>query len=100
MNKKKNKTYHEDLIEILKDPEEAVGYLKAALEESDVPEVFLIALRDVAEAYGMAQLARKSKLNRENLYRMLSKQGNPEFSSLQAILNALNFKLSVELKAS
>ncbi len=96
--KKKSKSYHEDVIDMLKDPEEAVGYLKAALEETDVPEVFLIALRDVAEAQGMSQLARKAKLNRENLYKMLSKKGNPELGSLYAVLDALNLKLSVELK--
>ncbi len=49
-SKKKNADYHEDLVETLKDPDEAIGYLRAALEESDMPKVFLIALRNVAEA--------------------------------------------------
>ena len=45
---------------------------------SDSEEVFLLALRDVAEASGgMANLARKTSLNRENLDRSLSKNGNP-----------------------
>lgn len=45
MKRKKNRTnFHEDLIESLKDPREAVEYLKAALEESDMPELFLVAL--------------------------------------------------------
>src|SRR5438309_1811786 len=73
-NKKKSRSYHEDLIESLKDPEEAVGYLRASLEESDLPELFLVALRNVAEARGMSQLARDTQLNRENLYKILSKQ--------------------------
>ena len=96
--KKKSTNYHKDLIESLKDTEEAVGYLSAALEESDMPEVFLVALRNVAEARGISQLARDTHLNRENLYKMLSKNGNPEFESLYAILSALGLKLSVELK--
>lgn len=96
--KKNTVSYHEDLIESLKDPEEAVGYLCAALEESDMPEVFLVALRNVAEARGISQLARETHLNRENLYRILSNQGNPELGSLYAILTALGLKLSVELK--
>lgn len=96
MSKKAN--YHEDLIESLKDPEEAIGYLQAALEESDMPEVFLLALRNVAEARGMSKLARDAHLNRENLYRMLSKEGNPALGSLYSILNALGLKLSVEPK--
>lgn len=100
MGKKNSKSYREDLIESLKDPDEAVGYLKACLEERDMPEVFLAALRDVAEArgIGMSQLARDANLNREGLYTMLSKQGNPELGSLYAILDALGLKLSVEIK--
>jgi probable addiction module antidote protein len=97
---KKKRTYHEDLIESLKDPEEAIGYLKACLEETDMPQLFLAALRDIAEArgIGMTQLAQETNLNRENLYKVLSKQGNPELGSLTAILDALGLKLTVELK--
>jgi probable addiction module antidote protein len=100
MAKKNSKSYREDLIESLKDPEEAIGYLKACLEEKDMPEVFLSALRDVAEArgIGMSQLAKDTHLDRVNLYKMLSKEGNPELGSLYAILDALGLKLSVELK--
>ena len=53
-----------------------VEYLKASLEEGDMPEVFLMALRNVAEARGISKLARNAHLNRENLYKMLSKEGN------------------------
>lgn len=100
MGKTKKKTYHEDLINSLKDPEEAVGYLRASLEESDMPELFLLALRNVAEArgIGMSQLARDTHLNREGLYTILSKQGNPELGSVAAILDVLGLKLTVELK--
>ena len=93
-------SYQEDLIEALKDPEEALGYLKAAIEESDMPEVFLLALRNVAEAHGVSHVARAARLNRENLYKILSKSGNPRLGSLYAILEALGFTLSVERKAS
>ncbi len=43
--------YHDYLIESLKNPDEAIGYLNAALEESDI-EGFLEALRNVVEAQG------------------------------------------------
>lgn len=97
---KKKRTYREDKLERLKDPEEAIGYLKACLEETDMPDLFLAALRDIAEAkgMGMSQLAQDTNLNRENLYKILSKQGNPELGNLYVILDALGFKLSVELK--
>jgi DNA-binding phage protein len=55
--------YHPHLIESLKNPREAVEYLKAALEENDLPEVFLIALRNVAEARGIRNISEETKLN-------------------------------------
>jgi probable addiction module antidote protein len=90
--------YHEDLLERLKDPAYAVEYLEAALEEGDMPDVFLLALRNVAEARGMTRLARETKLNRENLYAMLSEHGNPVLSSLYTILDALGMRLSISRK--
>ena len=94
---KASKSYQKDLIKSLKDPREAVEYINVALEE-DMPEVFLMALRNVAEAYGFTKLARKTHLNRENLYRMLSEEGNPEFNSLYNLLDSLGLRLHVELK--
>ena len=93
---KTTKSYQEELIKSLKDPEEATAYINAALEENDLPEVFLLALKNVAEAYGFSRLAKKTHLNRENLYRMLSEKGNPELSSLKALLNGLGLRLHVE----
>lgn len=92
---KKSNAYQPDLIENLRDVGEAEEYLNAALEEDD-PELFLLALRNVAEAQGgVAQLAEKAKLNRESLYKMLSERGNPELRSLDALLHALGFRLAV-----
>ena len=93
-----SKPYHPELIKALRDPREAVEYLNAALEDGD-PEAFLLALRNVAEAKGgVAQLAEAAKLNRESLYRMLSDRGNPELRSLDALLHALGFRLSIAVK--
>ena len=95
----RSKSYRKDLIESLKDLNEAVAYLNAALEDGD-PEVFLLALRDVAEARGggMTRLSEKTKLNRENLYRILSEQGNPELASLETLLDALDLSLAIRPK--
>ena len=91
----KSKSYQAELIASLQDSREAAEYLNAALEEDD-PELFLLALRNVAEAQGgMAQLADKTKLNRESLYKMLSERGNPELRSLEALLHALGLRLAV-----
>ncbi len=94
----KPRRYEDVLAEDLQDPAEAAGYLNACLEDGD-PEVFLLALRDVARARGgVAKLAEVTELNREHLYRMLSENGNPELRSLEALLDALGFRLAVTLK--
>lgn len=94
----KSRSYLSDLMESLKDPVEAAEYLNAALEDGE-PEVFLLALRDVVDSQGgMSKLAASTSLNRENLYRMLSSKGNPEFFSLCAVLDAVGFRLGVEPK--
>jgi probable addiction module antidote protein len=91
------KNYRESLFQALQDPQEAAAYLTAALEEGD-SAVFLLALRDVADARGISTLAGKAQLNRENLYRMLSEHGNPPLDSLTALLDALDLRLSVAVK--
>lgn len=90
--------YETGLKTALADPEEAAAYLNAALEEND-QEIFLLALRDIAEARGFTQIAHTAALNRENLYRMLSAAGNPQLSSLNAVLRSLGLRLSVQIEA-
>src|SRR5258708_38006019 len=89
--------YDDYLIESLKDRRRAEAYLKAALEETD-PRVFLLALRNVVQARGVSKVAAKSKLNRESLYKMLSKRGNPSLQSLSALLSGLGFRLTIASK--
>jgi probable addiction module antidote protein len=80
----------------LRTPEEVAEYLNTAIEDRD-PTVLLLALRNVADsAGGMSQPARQTGLSRESLYRSLSQDGNPQLSSLEAILRALGLGLSVQ----
>ena len=86
-------SYDDDLLRRLKSPKYAVGYLNACLEDED-EGVFLLAVRDVAQVHGgLRQLAKKAGLNREHLFRMLSKNGNPRLHSLRQLVEALGFKL-------
>ena len=86
-------SYKKILDDKLKDPELAAEYLTASFEEG--PEVFLVALRDVVEVQGgVARAAELSKLNRENLYRLFSRNGNPRLSSLNSVLSALGLKIT------
>ena len=93
-------SYEDLLYQDPQDPEEAVAYLNAALDDeySKGGEVFLLALRDVAKARGMKQLAQDTQLSRESLHRTLSREGNPRFSTLEAVLKSLGLKLSVTVK--
>src|SRR3990170_1672763 len=89
--------YQEKLLEDLQDPELASAYLNVALMDED-PRVFLLALKNVYEAQGgqMTELARKTKLSRENLYRILSKKGNPKLTSIISLLDAVGLSLAVQ----
>lgn len=91
-------SYDEFMGEMLKDRDFAAEYLSAAIREEE-PELLLLALRNVANAQGgMKKLALKAKLNRESLYKMLSKRGNPGIYNLQAVFNALGFQICVQDK--
>jgi probable addiction module antidote protein len=93
--KKRSVSYEQGLKKSLADPREAAAYLNAALEDGS-QDVFLMAMRDVAGARGLTQLARETALNRENLYRLLSEKGNPRLSSLKVLLDSLGLKLAIK----
>lgn len=92
--------FRDYLIENLQDAEEAMSYLQVALEEYQTDndaEAFLLAVRTVAEAQGgLSELAERTNLNRQNLYRALASNGNPRLNTLGAILNGLGYRLSIE----
>jgi probable addiction module antidote protein len=93
----RSQSYQDDLLQVLRDPEEAAAYLSAALEDGN-EQVFLLAVRNVVDATtGMAELANKTHLNRESLYRTLSEKGNPQLSGIRAILEGLGYRLTVEV---
>jgi len=91
----KSINYQDYLVDSLKDPEEAAGYLNAALEGGDT-EVFLLALQNVVKAQGgITKLAKKSNKSRTSLYKALSKNGNPYLKSTKEILSAVGMHFSV-----
>jgi probable addiction module antidote protein len=90
-------SHRERLVgELRSDPALAAAYLSEAAEDGD-PRVYLAALRTVAEAKGMARLAKAAGVPRESLYRALSSNGNPRFSTLHAVLKAAGLKMAVEV---
>lgn len=98
MKHKPSISHEESVIrQIREDPEFAVEYLKAALEDSDEPKVLLTALRRITEARGgIAKVAKAAGIERESLYRILSARGNPRLSTLRAVVKAVGLKLTLE----
>lgn len=88
----KTKTRRWDAAEHLKTEKEMAAYLEAALEDGD-PALIAAALGDIARAKGMSQIARETGLGRENLYKALSPDGNPEFSTVLKVVRALGLRL-------
>ena len=77
------------------DSEVAIAeYLTAALENPD-PDAFLVAVRDVAKARGMAKVAAAAGLGRESLYKALKPGAQPRFDTVRRLLGALGVRLDV-----
>lgn len=82
-----------------KDPEEAIAYLQASLEENgDMPEIVFEAIREVSESLGLSieQIAKKSHKTPSTIHKALSKSGNPTLRTLTAVLKTMGLRLSVE----
>jgi probable addiction module antidote protein len=90
-----------DSAEHLKTDEDMVEYLQACLDEAGDDAAFIAkALGTIARAKGMTQLARDTGLGRESLYKALSGEGNPSFSTILKVMSALGIKLHAEVAHS
>jgi probable addiction module antidote protein len=95
MSAKKSISYQKYLIQSLKDPKEAAGYLNAALEGGNI-SVFLLALQNVVQVQGgIATIAKKAHKSRTSLYKTLSKKGRPYLGTTNDILAVMNLRLKV-----
>ncbi len=84
-----------DPADHLKSTADIAAYLAACMEEAgDDPAFIAAALGDVARARGMAQLARKTGLTREGLYKALAPDGNPSLGTVLKVMKALGLKLT------
>lgn len=83
-----------DPAEYIKTEEDVILHLEAAFEDGD-PAVISDMIGAVARSQGMAEVAVKTGLSRESLYRALSPKGNPKLSTLVEVLAALGMRLSV-----
>ena len=53
------------------------------------------ALGDVTRAQGLTNAAKATELNREHLYRSLSKKGNPAFSTIIKLIKFLDLDINI-----
>ena len=94
MSKQKTITEPYDVAEHLRTPEEMAAYLDACIEESDGDAAFIAkALGDIARSQGMSKVARDAGVSRESLYKALSGDRNPDFSTVLKVTRALGVKL-------
>jgi probable addiction module antidote protein len=83
-----------DTSEYLDSPEMIREYLNAAFEEGDC-ELILEAIGNVAKARGMTEIADKTGLSRQNLYKTLCSGASPKFDTIQRVIDAFGFKLAI-----
>lgn len=98
---RKTTTTRYDVAEHLRTPEEMAAYLEASLEEAPGDAAFIAkALGDIARARGMSRVAEDAGLSRESLYKALSGERNPDFTTILKVIGALGLKLRAEASRS
>ncbi len=94
MSAPRDKSYADSIGQALTDPVEAAAYLDAVMALED-PAALLVALRQVAKAHGMAEVARRAEVGDKTLFKALSGSGNPTLATITKVLQAVGLRLSV-----
>ncbi|UTT62578.1 addiction module antidote protein [Microcella humidisoli] len=83
-----------DAADYLSDMETAAAYLEATIAESgDDPATISAALGAIARSGNLSELARRTGMSREGLYKALSADGNPSFATIVKVSRALGLRL-------
>jgi probable addiction module antidote protein len=93
---------HRTLSEVTEDylrarPDEIDDYITVLFDEyteSGDAAALLSSLRIVSRVKGVGHIAEVSGLSRKGLQKALSENGNPQFSSINAIMNAMGYRLA------
>ncbi len=94
MNAPRDKNYDDYMGQSLKDPAEAAAYVEAVMELDD-PAALLVALRHVATAHGMAEVARRANVSDMMVFEALSAECNPTLTTVRKVLHTVGLRLSV-----
>lgn len=83
---------------LAKNPKVAAEYLRTLMEDADAEngQALLRALKQIAQAQGLAKVAKKAGIHRESLSRALSSRGNPRVDTLMTITHAMGLQLTVQ----
>ena len=85
-----------DVVDYLRTEKDVAAYLSAVLEDGD-PALFVAAIGDIAKAKGMSEIAKKSGVTRESLYRALKIEARPRFETVAKVVDALGMRLTVSV---
>jgi probable addiction module antidote protein len=97
--RKKMINFDDDLMEKLRNKKFASLYIMSSIADNDLG--FLpIALGDVARAFGISKLSKKSGINRRTLYKVFDDSGNPSFELVCKIISALGLNLKILPKST
>jgi probable addiction module antidote protein len=86
------KTAPFDAADYLDNDETIAEFLTASMEDPN-PDVFLMALRDIAKARGMTDLAKTSGLGRESLYKALAPGSKPRYETIMKVMHGLGIAM-------
>lgn len=86
-----------DMADHVNDEEDVLAYLKTAFEEGDTADIITV-LGAISRSKGMAEMAKRTGVGRESLYKSLSKTGNPSFDTVLKILKNIGLCLTVKPK--
>lgn len=90
----KTKTTPWDTADHLRTVPDIAAYLEAVFEDGD-PALINHALGVVARAKGMTEIAERAGIGRQSLYKALSADGHPEFSTVLSVVRALGLRLTI-----
>lgn len=96
MSAKSDKYQPFDVADYIVDLDDVAGYLELAIEESaDDPSAVPRALGAIARTQNMSELARRVGMSRDGLYKALSADGNPTWSTILRVTNALGLRFEL-----
>ncbi len=89
-----------DAADYLKGIDDVAAYLQAAIDEGGQdPTVIARALGVIARSGNISELARRTGMSREGLYKALSANGNPSFATVMKVSQALGLHIHFDKTA-